>query len=99
MEQRGESLLKASDTIPLSVIQTEDSPDSIPEGEEDCIIGDGTEECHTSHMEELREQNEHNAHTHAKREAQRRVRVKRAESPQYKCFQSASFFTFLPNSS
>ena len=60
IEQRGGSLLKTIDIIPLSVIQTEDSPDSIPEDEEDCIIGDGSEECHSSRMEEFREQNEHN---------------------------------------
>ncbi len=62
IEQRGGSLLKTIDIIPLSVIQhvTEDSPDCKPEGEEDCIIGHGTEECHASHMKELREQNEQN---------------------------------------
>jgi hypothetical protein len=59
IEQRGGSCLKAIDLIPLSVIQTEDSPDRISEGEEDCIIDDGAEERHASHMEELREQNEH----------------------------------------
>jgi len=130
IEQRGGSLLKAIDIIPLSVIQTEDSPDSISEGEEDCILDDGTEEHHTSRMEELREQNEHKGkhnslpaehhthtlthththtgkrnivfgeqtehngrnnnlpvshHTHTQREAQRRVRVEGAASPQYNC--------------
>jgi hypothetical protein len=58
IEQRGGSCLKAIDIIPLSVIQTEDSPDRISEGEEDCSIDDETEERHASHMEELWEQNE-----------------------------------------
>jgi hypothetical protein len=59
IEQRGGSCLKAIDIIPLSVIQTEDSPDRISEGEEDCSIDDETEERHASHIQELREQNEH----------------------------------------
>jgi hypothetical protein len=60
IEQRGGSHLKGIDIMPLSVFQTEDSPDSIPERKEDCIIGDGTEEYHASHMEEVWEQNENN---------------------------------------
>jgi hypothetical protein len=59
IEKRGGAFLKAIDIMPLSVIQTEDSPDRIWEGEEeDCTIDDGTEERHASRMEELREQNE-----------------------------------------
>ena len=177
IEQRGGSLLRAIDIIPLSVIQTEDSQDRISEGEEDCISDDETEEHHASRIEELREQIEHkgkhnsqpaahhpqkrthththngkrnsvfgqhrlsitasniddgtderhtsrmgvlweqtehngrhnnlpashythtHTHTHTQREAQRSVRVQGAASPQYNCFQRASSFTILANSS
>jgi hypothetical protein len=59
IEQRGGSLLRAIDIIPLSVIQTEDSQDRISEGEEDCIIADGTDERHASRMGVFWEQTEH----------------------------------------
>ena len=77
IEKRGGAFLKAIDIMPLSVIQTEDSPDCISEGEEeDFTIDDATEERHAIRMEELREQNEqkgkrnslsasHHARTHA----------------------------------